>query len=122
MNRNVHQIEDIDMIGKETEKETTKGIKNGKEFSTPKKLDSFLEFQSVVSATATSSSSSTSTTNINPNENAMQKNKKEKKNNSGLEISFHIKEAWNIFEVRKMIISLRKFIPSFFALKRFYYD
>ena len=66
---------------------------HGKEFSTPKKVNSFLEFQSVVSATSTA----------NPNENSMQNNKKEKKNNSGLEISFHIKEAWNIFEVRKRI-------------------
>lgn len=112
MNRNINQIEDIDMIGKEKEKEKPTEIKNGKDFSTPKKLDSFLEFQSVVSATATATSRSTSTSNTNPNENMMQKNKKEKRNNSGLEISFHIKEAWNIFEVRKIIVFLHQFIPS----------
>ena len=99
MNRNIIQNEAIDTTGKE--KEITKESKKGKEFSTPQKLNSFLEFQSVVSAT------STSTSNINPTENEAQKLKtKEKKNKSGLEISFHIKEAWNIFEVsnRNMIL------------------
>jgi hypothetical protein len=113
VNRNVNQIEDIDMIGKEKEKEINEEIKNGKEFSTPKKLDSFLEFQSVVSATSTSTS--TITSNLNPNENMRQKNKKEKKTNSGLEISFHIKEAWNIFEVRKVIMFLY-YVVSFFSV------
>ena len=77
MNRNVNQIED-------------KQFENEKEFITPTKVNSFLEFKSVVSATATATS----------NENEIQKKKKSlKKSTGGLEISFHIKEAWNIFEV-----------------------
>ena len=107
VNRN--QDSDTNCTGNNNSKDVENTKK--KDFGTPTKINSFLEFQTVVSATSTSSSTTlsaaTTTTDTkneqeDRNESEIQmKRKSDKKDDHGsLEISFHIKEAWNIFEVR----------------------
>ena len=98
-----------------------------KDLGTPTKINSLLEFQSVVTATSTSTTlTSTSTTESelkNENEIQMIKTSDKKDDHGCLEISFHIKEAWNIFEVRtvrvnfhhSIFIFIYSFLSSFFS-------